>query len=510
MDNIKRETVAALDLGANFFRMIIAEINSDGNIKVLDELQKNTAVGRDTFSKRRIGPEAIYEACNILNGFVRLMKDYNVRSYWAISTSGIREAENREYVLEQIRVRTGIQIEVINTAQERFLVFKALRDRLLDSEKIYMEGAMIVNIGSGGVEVSVYSEGSLKFTEYIKIGSLRLREILGSLENSTLNFSDVMTEFVESKIYTIRNYLESYKIKNFIGLGGGLKFLLKLYPSSAAFVNKDSLYDFYKKVKSMNIEKTCEEYDIQVNEAKLMLPSSIIIERFLNMTMAEGIYVPHVSLRHGMLIDMLSSKLNPNRKKIFDNDIISTVWHMGEKYRIDKTHAEEVKRLALNIFDNTKKVHRLSNKERILLEIASILHDIGKFVNINEHGYFCYNLIHNEEILGLSDKESNIVANIVRYHDEEIPTAAHDAYNKLSYSDKLVVSKLAAILKLAEVLNISTKNKFNHIEIHMDEKKVYFLVDAYMDMTLEIWEFENKSEFFEEVMGIKPVIKIKR
>jgi exopolyphosphatase/guanosine-5'-triphosphate,3'-diphosphate pyrophosphatase len=509
MTNIKRETVAALDLGANYFRMIIAEISSDGNIKVLDELQKNTTVGRDTFSKRRIGPEAIYEACNILNGFIRLMKDYHVSFYWAISTSGIREADNREYVLEQIRVRTGVQIEVINTAQERFLVFKALRDRIEDSEKIYMEGAMIVNIGSGGVEISIYSEGSLKFTEYVKIGALRVRETLGSLENSTLNFSEVMAEFVESKIYTLRNHLESYKIKNFIGLGGGLKFLLKLYCNDVSFITKDLLADFWDKIKNKNIERICEDFDINANEAKLMLPSSIIIKTFLNMTLAEGIHVPHVSLRHGMLLDMLSSKLNPNKKKVFDNDIISTVWHMGEKYRIDKYHAEVVKRLALNIFDNTKKVHRLSNKERMFLEIASVLHDIGKFVNLNEHGYFGYSLIHNEEILGLSDKDLNIVANVVRYHDEEIPIAAHNNYNNLSYSDKLVVSKLAAMLKLAEALNTSKKDKFKEIEINMDDKKVYFSVEPYADMTLELWKFENKSEFFEEVMGIKPVINIK-
>ncbi len=175
------------------------------------------------------------------------MKDYGVKSYWAISTSGIREADNREYVLEQIRVRTAIEIQVVNTAQERFLVFKALRDRLEDSEKIYNDGAMIINIGSGGVEISLYNEGNLKFTEYIKIGSLRLREILDPLENSTLNFTQVMSEFIESKIYTLRNYLESYKIKNFIGLGGGLKLLLKIYDNDVSFITKDSLLDFSKR-----------------------------------------------------------------------------------------------------------------------------------------------------------------------------------------------------------------------------------------------------------------------
>lgn len=509
MDSIKRETVAALDLGANFFRMIIAEINSDGNIKILDELQKNTSIGKDTFSKRRIGPEAITDACEILNGFVRLMKDYNVKFYWAVSTSGIREAENREYVLERIRVKTGIQIEVINTAQERFLVFKALRDRLENSEKIYNEGAMIVNIGSGGVEISVYSEGSLKFTEYIKIGSLRIRETLSTLENTTLNFSEVMKEYVESKIYTLRTYLESYKIKNFIGLGGTLKFLLKIYSSDERFITKENLINFSNEIENVNIEKICDKFEISTSEAKLLLPSSIIIQTFFNMTEANGIYVPYVSLRHGMLIDMLSSKLNPNRSKIFNEDIISTVRYLGDKYRIDQDHSEAVKELALNIFDNTKKVHRLSSKERMLLEIAAILHDIGKFVNLTENGEFCYKLVRSEEILGLSDKDLKIVASIVRYHGEEIPREEHSSYRGLSYSNKIIVSKLAAILKLAESLCISPINKFHKVHINMDENKIYFSIEAYKDITLENWLFQNKSEFFEEVLGMKPVIILK-
>ncbi|MDF2502690.1 HD domain-containing protein [Clostridium sp.] len=512
MENIHREVVAALDLGANFFRMVIAEISSDGSTNILEDLKKNTSLGRDTFTKRRIGVEAIYETCSILNGFVKLMKDYGVKFYWAVSTSGIREAENREYVLEQIRIRTGILIEVINTSQERFLVFKALRGRIENSDEIYKEGAMILNVGSGGIEVSIYNEGNLKFTEYIKIGSLRIREILGALEKKTLNFSELMTEFVESKIYTLRSYLKSYNIKNFIGLGGSLRFLLKVYASEEKrYISKESLLEFSTRIKNMTTEKICENFDLNINEAKLILPSTIIVETFLNMTLAEGIQVPKVSLRHGMLMDMMSKKLNPSKKRVFDHDIISSVWHIGEKYGIDKEHSERVKEIALDIYDKIKKFHRLGDRERLFLEVASILHDVGKYVNLNEDGFYCYNIIYYEEILGFSDKNLNIVANVVRYHGEDIPSLSHESYKNLSFTDKIIVSKLASILKLAEALNISNKNKINdnNINISADDRNVYFNLDTYKDCALEIWSFKNNVEFFEEVMGIRPIIKIK-
>ncbi|AJA47652.1 exopolyphosphatase [Clostridium pasteurianum DSM 525 = ATCC 6013] len=508
MGNIRREIVAALDLGANFFRMIIAEINSDGKIRILEDLQKNTSLGKDTFSKGRISAETIYETCDILDGFVKLMKDYGVKFYWAVSTSGIREAENREYVLEQIRVKTGILIEVINTSQERFLVFKALRDKIENSSEFYNEGAMILNIGSGGIEVSVYSEGSLKFTEYIKIGSLRLREILGRLENKTLNFSEIMTEFVESKIYTLREQLKAYKVKNFVGLGGSFKFLLKLYSSEERYISKESFLDFFNKIKNMTTEKICEKFDINKDEAKLLLPSTIILMTFLNMTLAEKVHVPRISLRHGMLIDMLSKKLDTSKKRMFDHDIISSVWYIGKKYGIDREHSERVKELALKIFDKTKVFHRLSDRERLFLEVSSILHDVGKYVNLNEDGFYCYNIIYYEEILGFSDKNLNIVANVVRYHGEEIPSLSHENYKTLNFTDKIIVSKLAAILKLAEALNISKKNKISNISITIEDRILYFNLDTYRDCTLEMWSFKNNAEFFEEVMGVRPVIKI--
>lgn len=508
MADIKNETVAALDIGANFIRMIVAEIYSDGTINILDNLHKNTSIGRDTFTNGRIGLEAIYETCNILDGFVNLMRDYGVKSYWAISTSGIREAENREYVLEQIRIRTGIVIEVINNAQERFLVFKALRDKLQKSKSIYEEGAVIVNIGSGGVEVSVYSKGKLKFTEYIKIGSLRLHEILNDLEDKTLNYSGVMKEYVDSKIDSFKKHIESLKVKNFVGLGGGMKLILKKhFNDDNNYVSKEKLLDIYNKVCKMSSEKISDYFDISLNEAKLLLPSAIIIISFLQMTESEGIYFPSVSLRDGMLIDMLSRKFNSKDKKVFDEDIINSVWYIGEKYGIDKEHAKSVQKLAKSIFEQTIKIHKFGKNEQMILEIAAILHDVGRYININERGIQCYNLIHHEEILGLSDKDLNIVANVARYHGEDIPSFSHESYILLNYKDKLIVSKLAAILKLSEALNISHSNKINDVEIKVDNRYAYFMLNSYADCTLEIWNFEIHAEFFEEVMGVKPIIK---
>lgn len=505
------QTIAAIDVGSNSIRMVIAQISPDGDIKVLEELYKPTDIGKDTFSFGRIGVDSIHQTCDILKGFASIIHEYRIKSYRGVSTSGIREAENREYVLEQIRVRTGLTIEIINSSQERFLIFKAMSEHMIKSPEVFSDGTLILNIGSGGVEVSVYYKGHLNFTEYIKVGSLRLREVLANLENMTLDFPTLIEEFVDSKIYLLKSKFKKINITHFVGIGGETKIMLDILKDNVSnkFISKSDLSRIYQTIKKLTTEQIIERYSLPADRAELMLPSLVIFNKFINMTKAEGIFSPKISLRYGILADMLDEKFNTERKNIFIKDIINTVWNIGKKYDIDIDHSKMVEKIALNIFDSTMRIHRLSEKERLYLQIASILHDVGQYISANKHDDHCYNIIRSENIMGLSTRELELVANIGKYHGEVVPKFSHDNYKQLFYSDKLVVSKLAAILKLAESLDISHKQKIDNINISVSGNEVYFKYSCAKDTILEEWSFLNNVNFFEEVLGSKPIIKRK-
>ena len=125
MKNKQHQVVASIDVGTNFIRMMIAQITPEQKIIPLEDLYKPTRIGRDTFSHGRIEVDSIYETCETLQGFANTMKDYRVKQYQAVATSGMREAQNCEYVLELIRLKTGLKIRQINTAEERFFLYKA-------------------------------------------------------------------------------------------------------------------------------------------------------------------------------------------------------------------------------------------------------------------------------------------------------------------------------------------------------------------------------------------------
>lgn len=516
MKKIKEaNAIAAIDIGSNYLRMSIAEINTDEVIKILEDVIKPINIGKDTFTSKKISIQTMHQTCYHLKNFTQLIRDYRVKSYKAISTSGIREAENKQYILEQIRLRTGLNVECINATQERFFMIKAIN---YNSNLNSLKQVLVVNITSGAVEVSIYEKGRLKFIEQSKIGSLRLRETLGELESKTLDFPAIMEQFIENKLYSIKSTIENLNFECLVGLGGELKTIWKIiwaksnsnnqkdFLKDGNFIKREDFMQLYKHIRRMTNDQIRFTYGVSYKVAELLLPSILIFHCFLKITKSKNIQIPMTSLRKGILYDLAEDLLDINKKKESQNYIISSVWYIAEKYRINKKHAAFVEKIALSIFDQTKKLHKLGEKERLYLQVASILHDVGIFVDACNHCIQSYNIICNQNIIGFSDKDLQLTANIARYHSEETPKQSHKDYYILCDQDKMTVSILSAILKLAEALDISHLEKIKELKLTSDKDLLYFNLNSEEDIVLEEWNFMRNSDFFEEVLGVKPMI----
>ena len=500
--------VAAIDVGTNNLQMTVVQVNQNGEIIILEDLKRPTTIGSDTFSVGRIMIPTIHEMLEILKGFRQKLKEYKVKSYRALSTSALREAENREYVLELIRIHTGIQIEVINNSQERYYMYQALRHQShINMDK---HSTLILNIASGGLEISIHDQGELRLMEYLNIGALRIHEMLSELMNKTIGIASIMEEYIYGRLSRIRSIITDADVKSFIGLGREINTIFGLCcDNNGLTVESNEINTLYQKIKNMTNDKLMDTYGLTSKQVETLLPSVIILNLLLIMSNTKRMQVPKIELRHGIICELADEQYQNTDKEDASIDILHSVWFINKKYELERKHSENVSKLSTSIFEQTKRLHRLGARECLYLKIASILHGMGYYVNHSAKVVITYELIRKQNITGLSNREMEIVANIASYYGDEVPRQHHENYQKLTYDDKIIVVKLVAILKLADSLEISHTGKISKVQLDIQGDIVYFTLQTQKHTQLEEWIFAKRAQFFEEVLGVRAQIKKK-
>ncbi|MDW5299190.1 MAG: HD domain-containing protein [Sedimentibacter sp.] len=510
----KNQLIAAIDIGSHSLRMKIVEMNLNFEVKILENIRRNISLGRDTYAMGKISFDTLNETCKILKGFKQLMTDYNITTYVAVATSAVREAANRDFILDQIKIKTGFHINVITNSEERYLIFKAIKNQMKNYRHLREENCIIVDIGSGSIQVSMYDNDKLILSKNIKLGFLRIRELLSDLQGRTLNFPKIMEEYIESNIDNLMLFHNIRTFKNLIVIGGEIKLINTLCISDNKadfnkYILKEDFLRVYNAFLFLSPQSIVKDYKITQESSDILLPTMMILKKFLDITTNDMIYTPMVTLVDGVVSDVIE-KRNPNSTNELQCDILSLCRLIGEKFQYQKKHAEDVENKSLILFNSLKKLHGLNNREKFLLQIAAILHDVGKYISFNKHYINSYNVILASDILGLSDNETKIVANVARYHSSVVPSHTHENFISLDEQSRIVVSKLAAIIRIADALDRSHKQKIKDMTVTYNGNIVIINVASSDDVLLEQWTFEMKSEFFREVFGVSAILKVKK
>lgn len=501
---------AAIDVGSHAIGMKIVEIKPDHSISVLEQVHQPVSLGRDTFANGKLSPETVDQTCEILNGFVKLMNDYGVKHHRAVATSAIREAGNKSYILDRIKNATGLRIEVITNAEERFFTYKGIDRYYPKFKNLRQEGVIILDIGSGSVQITAFAGDNMLFSHNLKVGSLRVREILADLEGRTLDFPKILEEYLESFFDALHLNVNNEPFTNLIVVGAEIPFISAICNKSRqrdklSKISKKSFDALYSELLYKQTQRLVEDYGIAYDSADIILPSMMIIKKFMSYTKKQGLLTPMISVGDGIIAQHCGREEDAYREN--GRDIISSARMLAEKYHYDKAHSEDVEKKALAIFDALTGVHDLSNTERLLLILAAILHDVGKFVNIDKHYEYSYEIIVGSDLLGLSKSEKRIAANVARYHSTKLPARAEVG---VSAREWLILSKLTAILRLADALDKSHKQKIMDISLELDGNKLYLYAYSKKEVLLEQWSFESNTDFFVDVFGLEPVFKHRR
>ncbi len=499
--------IAAIDVGTNAMRCLLVEVGEDHEPRVLENVRTPVRLGSHVFLTGQIGESTGDRAVEAFRAFRGMIDRHEVTHIRAVATSAFREASDAGVLRDRIREETGIEIRVISGAEEAHLVRRAIGSALDISRG--RTGA--VDVGGGSVEILVMKDGDVVRAESFDMGAVRLLEALPG--DGETDFFSLLTEYVDAIRARVLTAMGHEPLDFLAATGGSIVTLADLAGDEAIgdpvlregvrVIPLSRLRKWVRKLAAISFHERIEQFGLREDRADVILPAGVVYLKIGEIFGVDRVYVPDVGLKEGLLLDTIDELARRGALEERRRELRASVLGLGRRYDLDEPHAVRVADLALSLFDQTRDLHALGEAERILLEAAAILHDVGLYVSMSKHHKHSYYLISESDLVGLDRREREMVANVGRYHRKAHPTMKHPSFAALSTEDRSVVERLAAILRAADVLDREHRQKVRAVKVRRGDDEVLLELEAEGDLLLEKWAARRKFHLFETVFGVK-------
>jgi exopolyphosphatase/guanosine-5'-triphosphate,3'-diphosphate pyrophosphatase len=499
-------TIAAIDVGSNAIRLVVANANADGGSQIIYSVREPVRLGQDVFTTGAISAHTIDRTVQTFIDFKKKLDEHRAALVKAVGTSALREAQNRDSVLKAIAKATGIEVSVIGGEEEARLIHLAVKEAVNLKSKV----ALLIDIGGGSVEVVLADDMAVLCTESYSMGSVRLLKILDEKAGEE-RFNQLVTEYVDATQRRLEQEIGNQKIDVCVGTGGSIEAIGELRKelfdkNSNQKVTAEELKSLVKKLRGTTFEERIRDLRLRPDRADVIVPAAIILQKIVQQAGVSEVVIPGIGLKDGVLLEIVS-QLRDQEKQMHRAQVLESARRLGKKYFFDEKHAKTVAKLAMDVFDQTQTFHELDAEARLILEVAALLHDIGHYVNVANHHKHAFYLIQASPLIGLTQLQMDMVANVARYHRKSAPKIQHKPFEDLPSKQRLIISKLAAILRLADALDHEHASTVEKVEVEFKRPRFMFRLKGKGDMLLEKWALSAKRDMFESVFDASVVVE---
>jgi exopolyphosphatase/guanosine-5'-triphosphate,3'-diphosphate pyrophosphatase len=504
--------VAIIEIGSTGIRLHVAEINSGGGWQVLDRAVRPVALGRDVFTSGWLSRESMLECLTVLQNYRELLTGWGIAdsNIHVIATSALRVARNRDVFIDRVHQETGFDLSIVEGIEENRLMYLAVRFALKqDLPLFWRANSMIIEIGGGSTEIMLLRRGQMVAAHSLKLGTIIIDQHSRHGLGAGIFYERYLNENIRNTLSLLSSELDLTHVRTVVAAGTDVRLAAdqagRELNENCRIIERDNYINFTEMMRNRTIEDCVRQFGISYADAEGLIPGLLVLKLFLEHTGATDVAVPFVTIRDGYLVD-LASGVDSSLQDEFFSQIIASAINLGRKFHFDEAHARHVAHHCMTIFDALIKEHGMSRRHRLMLETAAILHDIGTYLKSSGHQKHGQYIVSNSEIFGLHNDELNIVANVINYHRGDPPSQSDIEYITLQREERILVLKMASILRVADALDRGHSQQIKKITVERRLETVVLHVDKAYDLSLEMMGIEEKGGMFQDVFGYKVVL----
>jgi exopolyphosphatase / guanosine-5'-triphosphate,3'-diphosphate pyrophosphatase len=503
--------LAAIDIGTNSVHMIVVRVRPDLSFEVVDREKAMVRLGAGGLDGRNLTDTAMGSALQALAKFRRLAESHKVDEILAAATSATREADNAGDFLAAIVRDTGIRPRVISGTEEARLIHLAA----VYGVDVLGQAAVVIDIGGGSVEITLGTGHRPRMMRSFKLGVIRLTERFVTSDPLAPRDERKLVRHVHEAIDRYVREIAQSGFDRVIGTSGTILSLGTMAAHAEYSQAPEELrnlriparqiHRLRKRVVELDLQQRLRLPGLEPRRADIVVAGAVLLDSILRRLGAEEITLCDLALREGLILDYI----HRNRTHIAQIDRYPdvrrrSVVELAERCNYSADHAQQVARLAVSLFDQTRGVHGLTDREREWLEYASLMHDLGVHISYERHHRHSYYLIKNGDLRGFDPREIEVMALVARYHRRATPGRKHDGYGTLPGALRRTVRTLAALLRLAEGLDRSHSQPLTSVQVHDRGEDALVQLRASGDAELELWAASRHVAPLEKLIG-KPL-----
>ncbi|MCL2205221.1 MAG: HD domain-containing protein [Treponema sp.] len=506
----KNRLMAVLEIGSTGIRLLVAEIYPDGRWQVLDRAGRPVTLGRDVFTTGQVSRESFLECITVIKNFCEFMRGWEVGEgdIRVIATSALRAARNRDIFVDRVRQETGLMINIVEGIEENRLMYLATRFALKNDLPLFWRAnSMVLEMGGGSTAIMLLRRGQMVAAHSLKLGTLLINQ---TLRGGTSQMQErYIAENIRNASDIISSGLNLSHVRTVVIAGSDAVIAADQVGANlnehCGIITREAFIEFVRKVQTYSLEECMEKLRMPFWEAEIFIPGLLVYKLLLERTGAAHVVVPRISIREGLLVD-LARGVDPAMQEEFFSQIIASAENVGRKYHIDEAHCRHVSGLCLILFDALIREHGMNRRERMLLEVAALVHEIGMFIKAEDHNLHGQYIINNSEIFGLKREEVDLIASVVRYHRGKVPSYSEIHHVALHREERILLFKMAAILRVADALDRGHSQNTKRITVEKKNQTMILHTEGNHDLSLELIGIKEKGGLFEDVFGYKIMV----